>query len=140
MRPHSRPHWHIDYLLPHATPIAVIVGLTEKRLECSLARQLIEQFVVFRGFGSSGCRCSGHLLHALDLPCITQAAAGSMRRLGIRPDIWTMADMMGGLAPARGSNRISDYSGLTLEILKQRYARGEIDKQEYKEEKKRDLT
>ena len=53
--------------------------------------------------------------------------------------IWAVVALVRGLSSPRGSNGTSDHSGMGLEILKQRYARGEIDKQEY-EEKKRGLT
>lgn len=42
------------------------------------------------------------------------------------------------MAQSRGSNQPSNHMKPSLEILKERYARGEIDKKEF-EEKKKDL-
>lgn len=45
---------------------------------------------------------------------------------------WLLKNVIGGLSAQRGNST-------ALEILEQRYARGEIDRDEF-EEKKRDLT
>ncbi len=51
--------------------------------------------------------------------------------------IWGIVALVRGLNGSRGSN--SSRADSALEVLKKRYARGEINKEEY-EEKKKDLT
>lgn len=53
--------WHIDYLLPHASVVAVVVSPTEEDLECGVARRLGEIARPVPGFGSSDCPCDSHL-------------------------------------------------------------------------------
>ena len=52
--------------------------------------------------------------------------------------IWGVVLLVRGLASAGGGGESSRQDGSALEILKQRYARGEIGKEEF-EEKKKDL-
>lgn len=60
----ARRHWHIDYLLPHVALLGVLVRQDPARLECVWAGALAAQAqAVIPGFGSSDCRCSGHLFH-----------------------------------------------------------------------------
>jgi len=54
-------HWHIDYLLQRAFVIGIIICETENKIECAIARSLIHKFEVVPNFGSSDCRCPGHL-------------------------------------------------------------------------------
>lgn len=64
LRKKKRHRWHVDYLTAEAisiTPVPIISGL---RLECALAgslRQIAGGTV--KGFGSSDCRCEGHLFY-----------------------------------------------------------------------------
>ncbi len=51
--------------------------------------------------------------------------------------IWAVVALVHGLGESRGSHSLKADS--PLEMLKKRYARGEIDKQEY-EEKKKDMV
>lgn len=53
--------------------------------------------------------------------------------------IWGVLALFGGLAGTASSDSASSRTDSALEVLKKRYARGEISKEEY-EEKKRDLT
>lgn len=53
--------------------------------------------------------------------------------------IWAVVALVQGLSQASGSHIAPDQQDSALEILKRRYARGEIDKEEY-EEKKRVLA
>ena len=53
--------------------------------------------------------------------------------------IWAGVALVRGLSLPRGPNGTSDHSGSAVEILKQRYARGEIGKEEY-EEKRREFA
>jgi Uri superfamily endonuclease len=85
LRLHQRPHWHIDYLLPHGAPAAVIVGPTARRLECLVADALAQRFQVLRRFGSSDCRCPGHLFHGDEPRCIVAVALEALRGLGCEP-------------------------------------------------------
>jgi len=59
-------HWHIDYLLDRADIYEVVLIPIEERLECTLARALKEELTCIRRFGSSDCRCSGHLFYAAE--------------------------------------------------------------------------
>jgi len=63
-RLNKKHHWHIDYLLDHADIYGVVLIPGERRLECSLARTLTEGLSCIYGFGSSDCRCPGHLFYA----------------------------------------------------------------------------
>ena len=59
-------HWHIDYLLLHASIEDVIVIPTGKRLECGWNLDLLQQAaarIVAPRFGSSDCRCPTHLIY-----------------------------------------------------------------------------
>ena len=52
--------------------------------------------------------------------------------------IWAVVAQVHGTSQSRGSDSGSGRPGSALEVLKTRYARGEISKREY-EEKKKDL-
>jgi Uri superfamily endonuclease len=83
--PHEHPHWHIDYLLPHAAPAMVIVGPAARRLECLVAGALAQRLQVVRRFGSSDCRCPGHLFHGDEPGSIVAVAREALRGLGCEP-------------------------------------------------------
>ncbi len=53
--------------------------------------------------------------------------------------IWGVVALVRGLSGSRGSDSAPPTADSALDILKRRYARGEINKAEY-EEKKKDLT
>ncbi|GBC72764.1 hypothetical protein HRbin04_00157 [archaeon HR04] len=60
----KRLRWHIDYLTTHrcAKVINTVYTVTDRRVECMLARYLAEQHhAPFKGFGSSDCSCYSHL-------------------------------------------------------------------------------
>lgn len=87
LRPHDHPYWHLDYLLPHGTATAVVVAQTSERLECSLARSLGENLRVFPRFGSSDCRCPGHLFHSCGFAPLVAASVDGMKGVGCTPII-----------------------------------------------------
>ncbi len=53
--------------------------------------------------------------------------------------IWGIVALVRGLSGSRGSDSAPPTADSALEVLKRRYALGEINKEEY-EEKKKDLT
>jgi Uri superfamily endonuclease len=61
LRAAKKNHWHIDYLLAKASLRRIIMAESSQRLECRLADRLSGQFDAIPGFGSSDCRCPGHL-------------------------------------------------------------------------------
>ena len=64
MKPSNRPHWHIDYLKPHAKLEEVWYCHDQFRCEHEWARNVgIAQgaSVPLAGFGASDCRCESHL-------------------------------------------------------------------------------
>jgi len=62
----KKSHWHIDYLLPKASITDIIIGASEGRVECAIARALSTQFDSIPGFGSSDCCCTSHLFFTAD--------------------------------------------------------------------------
>ena len=65
----KKPHWHVDYLLPHASSLSIVYAESSSRAECLLVASLKKKgFEVVKGFGSTDCRskCGGHLLYAGD--------------------------------------------------------------------------
>ena len=63
----SRPRWHLDYLRQHATPCGAWIRFGTENLECQWASALRAQRLMTpgpAGFGSSDCRCAGHLFFA----------------------------------------------------------------------------
>jgi sugar fermentation stimulation protein A len=61
--------WHIDYLSVKAPMLGAILISGDKDKECRLADQLAELLPrPVAGFGSSDCRCPGHLFFSPHLP------------------------------------------------------------------------
>jgi sugar fermentation stimulation protein A len=68
-RTRKKPHWHIDYLSPHAGQIKAYPIYSYRNLECRLAAAL--EKLGGRGiarFGSSDCRCKSHLFYFPEEP------------------------------------------------------------------------
>ncbi|MER2598358.1 MAG: GIY-YIG nuclease family protein [Caldilineales bacterium] len=60
----AKPHWHIDFLLPQVELLGALMQVSAARLECTWASELAAHVqAVIPGFGSSDCRCAGHLFH-----------------------------------------------------------------------------
>ena len=82
LREHTKPRWHLDYLLPLAEPAVAVIGYTREPAECALAGRLGSRFLTFTRFGSSDCRCQGHLFHSPELAPLTAAAQSAVEALG----------------------------------------------------------
>ena len=68
---HKKLFWHIDYFLANDISIMIKIYLIPSliRLECVLAGEILsvcDNYV--KGFGSSDCLCSSHLLYFKDFP------------------------------------------------------------------------
>jgi sugar fermentation stimulation protein A len=60
--------WHIDYLSTKAEMIGAITIAGPRELECKLADKLGGMFeLAVPGFGTSDCKCHGHLFYARGL-------------------------------------------------------------------------
>jgi Uri superfamily endonuclease len=59
--------WHIDYLLPHISIIDAIITRTAVDRECEIAGMIGSKFKAIRHFGSTDCKCPGHLHYSPDL-------------------------------------------------------------------------
>lgn len=59
----SKLRWHIDYLLiePGVTITEVYKFVSENRIECSITHALSQRYEAVSRFGSSDCKCKGHL-------------------------------------------------------------------------------
>ncbi len=85
LRTHERPRWHIDYLLPHGDVSAVVVAETRQRMECLLAAFLAKRFHVVHRFGSSDCRCAGHLFWSEVRAPLLDAILEAVQEVGCSP-------------------------------------------------------
>lgn len=58
-----RLRWHIDHLLvePDVSIASVYKIISDKRIECAIADELSRNYETVSGFGSSDCKCKGHL-------------------------------------------------------------------------------
>ena len=57
--------WHVDYLLANESVevVDVLIRESDKKEECSIARELGERFEAINGVGCSDCRCKSHLFY-----------------------------------------------------------------------------
>ncbi len=64
-------HWHIDYLLSHATVLKVLGYVGGRKDECRLNQvtgQSANAIPIVKKFGSSDCNCVTHLYYFKDIP------------------------------------------------------------------------
>lgn len=63
LRSNKRYHWHIDYLLAHATIVDIFYKESDVREECLIASEFAYHLVGVKGFGCSDCKCESHLFY-----------------------------------------------------------------------------
>jgi Uri superfamily endonuclease len=85
LKPIIKPHWHIDHLLLNANLRSAVLAATEEVLECRLAAALGGRLEVVPRFGSSDCRCPGHLFLAADEKAAYSAVNEAMLSLKVKP-------------------------------------------------------
>lgn len=74
LRLEKKIHWHVDHLLTEGRAVGAFVIYSDRLSDCQMARSLADMDGMHphvRGFGSSDCRCSGHLFYA-DLEQLTK--------------------------------------------------------------------
>ena len=64
LRKEKKLHWHIDYLLEKASVSNVIVCKSYNSIECDIVNKIGSMYNVISGFGSSDCKCIGHLFYS----------------------------------------------------------------------------
>lgn len=85
----SAPHWHIDYLRPHARleQIWFSYGPERREHEWAAAMQAVLGGEPVPGFGSSDCRCHSHLFFFERLPYCRWFVAGVRRMYHGHPPV-----------------------------------------------------
>ena len=63
LRSNKKTHWHIDYLLKHATVTDVFYKENNIREECIIAKKYEGTLPSILGFGCSDCKCKSHLFY-----------------------------------------------------------------------------
>jgi len=75
LRPSANSHWHLDYLKPYLTTLAVWHTYDPVRRECQWAATLantLQPVIPLAGFGASDCRCQTHLMHFKHSPAFDE--------------------------------------------------------------------
>lgn len=82
----KRNHWHIDYLREAIEPVCAWCSYAPVRLEheCTRAFGRMEGVSCVEGFGSSDCRCNGHLFTMSTKPNGTEI----LRTIGESIESW----------------------------------------------------
>ena len=92
----KKKFWHIDYLTadPKVDVKTAIASVTGEITECQLAQKLLRDLKAeqtIRGFGSSDCRCTGHLLYLplpkkkVDFKKIVDSITNTFEKIGLSP-------------------------------------------------------
>jgi len=70
IRRKKKIRWHIDYLTTAAGKVTAVPIISSENLECQLAIRLqgVTGGPAVKGFGSSDCRCPGHLFYFAENP------------------------------------------------------------------------
>ena len=65
LRDDKKKHWHIDYLLlnENSEIKEILINVSDKKIECDLANNIIKDEEFVSEFGCSDCDCSSHLVY-----------------------------------------------------------------------------
>ncbi len=74
-------HLHIDYLLKHCTVKLVYYSITDKNLECEIAKNI--NLTPIRNFGSSNCSCKSHLFYSKNISELKDRIENAFKKLGL---------------------------------------------------------
>jgi len=70
LRQEKNIRWHIDYLLEGGNVSSVHIKPSDVREECAFSQKLSQNHDVVERFGSSDCKCRGHLYVISDVKVI----------------------------------------------------------------------
>ena len=61
----KKMHWHIDYLLKseNSSIRDVLFNISDKKIECDLAKEIADNGEPVPKFGCSDCNCNSHLIY-----------------------------------------------------------------------------
>ncbi len=91
LRQQRQYHWHIDYLLEYASIKEIVVARSERSIECGVSRILLKQWPAVSRFGSSDCRCPGHLFGPGRLKKLRSSVYLAFNHCGVYPEPWRAA-------------------------------------------------
>ena len=105
VRIEKKPHWHIDYLLKEAKVRQVVYAETDKKQECTIAKELLMTLKLVRGFGCSDCKCEAHLFYHKDLNILRETVLRGFMALNLIPVV-TLASQLSSKALSIRSNNV----------------------------------
>ena len=73
----KKKHWHIDYLTTNKNVkiLKAVYKISNKKLECKIAKRINKLGKPIEKFGSSDCKCKGHLFKIKDFNQIKISAS-----------------------------------------------------------------
>lgn len=65
LRDDKKKHWHVDYLLlnKNSKIDEILINVSDKKIECDLAINILKDEEFVPEFGCSDCDCSSHLIY-----------------------------------------------------------------------------
>ena len=78
-------HWHIDYLLEKTSLENIIVCQSKENIECRIASEVRKIYKVINRFGSTDCKCPGHLFY--DSLGISNNVKHKLDLAGLKPQL-----------------------------------------------------
>lgn len=85
LRKEKKLYWHIDYLLEKVSVSNVIVWKSGNNIECDIAGEIGSIYNVISRFGSSDCKCPGHLFYSPMELC--SAIIEKVTCIGVNPQL-----------------------------------------------------
>jgi Uri superfamily endonuclease len=79
----KKHHWHIDYLLDKVCIYEVVLIPVKEKLECTIATAFKQELSCISHFGSSDCRCSGHLFFTSERDVLDKQVTIALVHLGL---------------------------------------------------------
>lgn len=88
LKEEKRLHWHIDYFLCESKVGEIMYGVTQRKMECTLASQLAQEMTPVVDFGCSDCPCKSHLFYCRDFCQIKKIVRECFKKCALVPRLW----------------------------------------------------